>query len=216
MLVNKKTVLNENRVYVHVWWTEKSGKQIWFNWLSEAMFTLYWIDYRSTPKTVSDRPSVHIWPRWPITVPVTITSWNAPIPKVIHSISDSSLECSTLNVNDLFSRLVPFLERNLIIALLDLRVGLLLPDQSKYRSDMVWTAQLQTGPVWFNFPKHCSHCMRSIPELDRKSILYSVNIVWIWRVTSVIPGGQQDSCRVTPLSSEWCCDTLPSLSDVKG
>ena len=28
MLVNKKTVLNENRVRVHVRWTEKSGKQI--------------------------------------------------------------------------------------------------------------------------------------------------------------------------------------------
>ena len=35
MLVNKKTVLNENRACVHVQWTEKSGSQIWFNWLIE-------------------------------------------------------------------------------------------------------------------------------------------------------------------------------------
>ena len=30
--VNKKTVLNENLVRVHVRWTEKSGNQIGFNW----------------------------------------------------------------------------------------------------------------------------------------------------------------------------------------
>ena len=35
MLVNKKTVLNENRVRVHVRWTKKSGNQIWFDWLIE-------------------------------------------------------------------------------------------------------------------------------------------------------------------------------------
>ena len=35
MLVNKKTVLNENRACVHVRWTEKSSNQIWFDWLIE-------------------------------------------------------------------------------------------------------------------------------------------------------------------------------------
>ena len=35
MLVNKKTVLNENRACVHVRWTEKSGNQIWLDWLIE-------------------------------------------------------------------------------------------------------------------------------------------------------------------------------------
>ena len=68
---------------------------------------------------------------------MTITSWNAPIPKVIRSVSDSFLECSAPNVNDLFSGSAPFLERNLVVTLLDSRVCLLLPDQNKYRSDMV-------------------------------------------------------------------------------
>ena len=36
MLLNKKTVLNENRVRVHVRWTEKSGNQIWLDWLIES------------------------------------------------------------------------------------------------------------------------------------------------------------------------------------
>ena len=35
MLVNKKTVLNENRACIHVRWTEKSSNQIWFNCLTE-------------------------------------------------------------------------------------------------------------------------------------------------------------------------------------
>ena len=78
------------------------------------------IDYRSVPKTISDRPSVHIWPRQSGAIPVTITSWNALILKVIPSVSDSFLERSAPNVNDLFSGSPPFLERNLIIALLGL------------------------------------------------------------------------------------------------
>ena len=36
MLVNKKTVLNENRVCVHVRWTEKCGNRISFDWLIES------------------------------------------------------------------------------------------------------------------------------------------------------------------------------------
>ena len=36
MLVNKKIVLNETYVNVHVRWTEKSGNQIWFDWLIES------------------------------------------------------------------------------------------------------------------------------------------------------------------------------------
>ena len=36
MLVSKKTVSNENPVCVHVRWTEKSGNQIWFDWLIES------------------------------------------------------------------------------------------------------------------------------------------------------------------------------------
>ena len=35
MLVNKKTVLNESRVRVHIRWTEQSGNQICFDWLIE-------------------------------------------------------------------------------------------------------------------------------------------------------------------------------------
>ena len=44
---------------------------------------------------------------------------NAPIPKVIRSVSDSFLVRSAPNVNDLFSGSTPFLERNLVITLLD-------------------------------------------------------------------------------------------------
>ena len=36
MLVNKKTILNENRSRVQVRWIEKSGNQIWFDWLIES------------------------------------------------------------------------------------------------------------------------------------------------------------------------------------
>ena len=34
MLVNKRTVLNETNVCFHVRWTEKSGNQIGFDWLT--------------------------------------------------------------------------------------------------------------------------------------------------------------------------------------
>ena len=103
----------------------------------QIMFTLYRIDYHSATKTISDRPSVHIWHRRSGTIPVTTVSWNAPIRQVIHSVSDSFLERSTPNVNGLFSGSAPFLERNLIVTLLDSRVGLLLLDQNKYQSNMV-------------------------------------------------------------------------------
>ena len=36
MPVNKKTVLNENRVCIHARWTEKRGNQIRFDWLIES------------------------------------------------------------------------------------------------------------------------------------------------------------------------------------
>ena len=36
MLVNKRTVLSETYVSVHVRWTEKSGNQICFDWLIES------------------------------------------------------------------------------------------------------------------------------------------------------------------------------------
>ena len=36
MFVNKRTVLNQNCVSVHVRWIEKSGNQILFNWLIES------------------------------------------------------------------------------------------------------------------------------------------------------------------------------------
>ena len=45
--------------------------------------------------------------------------WNALIPKVIRSTSDSFLERSALNVNGLFSGSARFLERNLVIIVLD-------------------------------------------------------------------------------------------------
>ena len=36
MLLSKETVLNANRVRVHVQWTEKSGNQISLDWLIES------------------------------------------------------------------------------------------------------------------------------------------------------------------------------------
>ena len=50
-------------------------------------------------------------------------TWNAPVPKVIHSISDSFLERSAPDVEGLLSGSIPFLERNLVISPLDLRLG---------------------------------------------------------------------------------------------
>ena len=54
---------------------------------------------------------------------MTIMTWNALIPKVIRSVSDSILERFAPNVNGLFSESAPFLERNLVITLLDSRLG---------------------------------------------------------------------------------------------
>ena len=54
---------------------------------------------------------------------VTIMTWNVPILKVIRHVSESFLKRSTPNVNRLFSRSAPFLERNLLITLLDSRLG---------------------------------------------------------------------------------------------
>ena len=53
---------------------------------------------------------------------MTIKTWNTPISKVIRSVSDSFLERSVPEVNGLFSRSAPFLERNLVITLLDARL----------------------------------------------------------------------------------------------
>ena len=61
---------------------------------------------------------------------------------------------------------------------LGLEARLLLPEQDKYRSGTVWTAQLPTRSVWFDFPEHCSHCIGSVSKPDWKSIRYSVNIAW--------------------------------------
>ena len=46
--------------------------------------------------------SVNIWSKWSGTIFVT-TTWNAPIPKVICSMSDSFLERSAPDVNGHFS-----------------------------------------------------------------------------------------------------------------
>ena len=73
----------------------------------QAIFTLYWIDNRGALKTIPDRP-----PCSQLTPLVrhnfcTIMSWNAPIPKVICSISDRFLEHSTSNVNGAVQSISP-------------------------------------------------------------------------------------------------------------
>ena len=119
-------------------------------------------------------------------------SSDTPIPKVIRSVSDSFLERSAPNVNDLymFSGLAPFLERESHYRSLGLEGRFAFT--MKINIDPIWceTAQLQTGPVRFDFPKHCSHCIGSIPKPDRKSIRYSMNIALI-------------TCCALFLKSDW-------------
>ena len=74
---------------------------------------------------------------------MTLTSWNPPIPKVIRSVSDSFLERSAPNVNDLFSGSAPVLERNLIISLLDSRTRGGTPILGHIRD---------VRPEWVSFP----------------------------------------------------------------
>ena len=108
---------------------------------------------------------------------VTIMTWNTPIPKVIRSVSDGFLERFALNVNGLFSGSAPFLERNLVIIVFDSSPGFFCQIKTnKEHMDPVLCEQLNYVSVRFNFPDHCSHCMGSLSEPDRKSILYSLNI----------------------------------------
>ena len=80
----------------------------------------------------------------PCTTPVMIRSWNVLILKVMRF-----LEGSGSSVNGLFSGLASFLERNLVIPLLDqLLLKRILPIQNNQYGTM-WTAQLQTVPVRF-------------------------------------------------------------------
>ena len=53
---------------------------------------------------------------------MTIMTWNAPIPKVIRSVSESFLEHSAPKVNRLFSGSAPLFELNLVIIVLDSRL----------------------------------------------------------------------------------------------
>ena len=106
-----------------------------------TMFTQNWIDNRSALKTIPDRPPVHTWHHRSGTIFVTITSWNAPIPKVIRSVSDRFLEPSASNVNSAV-QIGPVFGKESRYHSLGPEAGLLLRNQNKYRSGMVWTAQL--------------------------------------------------------------------------
>ena len=146
---------------------------------TEAIFTLYRIDYRSARKTVSDRPSVHIWPRQSGTIPVTITSWNAPIPNVIRSVSDSFLECSARSVNGQNLADRPHFWKGISLSLSWTR-GKVFSKQKQIWSISIRYSVNSSTPSRYDlvrFPwEHCS--IGSISELDRKSIRYSVNIAW--------------------------------------
>ena len=74
---------------------------------------------------------------------VTIMTWKAPIPKAIRSVSDSFLECSTLNVNGLFSGSAPVLERNLVVIVSDSSLGFFCQIKTETEHiDPVWCGLL--------------------------------------------------------------------------
>ena len=85
--------------------------------------------------------SVNIWSNWPDTIFV-----NAPIPKVICSVSDSFSECCAPDVNGVFSWL--FLERNLVITVLAWRLGFFCQtDTNMEHIHLVRCEQFSYGPV---------------------------------------------------------------------
>ena len=95
-------------------------------------------------------------------------SWNTPIPKVIRSVSDSFLERSALNVNWLLKS-APFLERNLVIIVLDKSLGFFCQIKTnKQHIDPVRCEQLNYSRFhgfWQSFVTigSCNHLMRIIP-----------------------------------------------------
>ena len=73
-------------------------------------------------------------------------TWNAPIPEVIQSISDSFLERSAPNVNGLFSGSALFLERNLVITILGSRLGFFCQTKANREDiNLAWCEQLNSG-----------------------------------------------------------------------
>ena len=143
------------------------------------MFTLYRINYQSAPKTISDSSSVHTWPNWSGTIFVTIIAWNASIPKVFRSISDSFLERSAI-VNGLVSEWTLFLEQNLVITLLDWRLDFFCQTYANMEHiDPVQCEKLNSGPVWYSaiwFPRALFTLYRIDFWTGPKISWYSVNI----------------------------------------
>ena len=104
---------------------------------SMAVFTLHWIDQPRAPKVLSSG-----------TIFVTIMTGNAPILKVVRSVSDSFLERSAPNVNVLFSGSVLFFGTESLYHSLGLEARFLLPNQNKYGAYRSGTCeQLNSGPV---------------------------------------------------------------------
>ena len=186
---------------------------------TEAMFTLYRIDYRSAPKTISDRPSVHIWPRRSGTVPVTITSWNAPIPKVIRSVSYSFLERSARSVNGQNLADRPHFWKGISLSLSWTRGKVSFAKRKQIWSISIRYSVNSSTPNRYDlvrFPwEHCSHCIGSISEPDGKSIRYSVNIAWAGQacikkyIWASLTSSKWDYCewRIFPDAEKIACIT---------
>ena len=75
--------------------------------------------------------------------------------QVIRSVPDSYLERPAPNVNGLFSRSVAFLGRNLVVTLLDLRLGVFWPTKTNtghidpLRCEQLNYVPVRSGPVRF-------------------------------------------------------------------
>ena len=108
-------------------------------------------------------------------------TWNASIPKKIHSVSDSFLECSASNVNRLFCGSAPFLEQNLVIILSDLRLGCLSQTKTIW-SILVWCEQLHSEPIKYDL------ISPSIVHIvsDRFPNRLKNRSVWTWHELSII------------------------------
>ena len=124
---------------------------------------------------------------------VTIMTSNTPIPKVIRSVLDSFMERSAPNVNGLLNESALLLKRNLVITLLESRLGFFCQTKTNMEHIYpVWCEQLNFRPVrfgsislsnvhigWIDFrsglkidPVWCEHSL-SISKMIHSNALHS-------------------------------------------
>ena len=135
-------------------------------------------------------------------VPYRIAFWNAQFP-----------------CEQPVQRIGPFLKRNRVIILSDLRQGSHCQTKTNMehtRSGTVWTVPLRIDQVWFDYPEQCAHCTGPISKLAQKS--FRVNIAWIVQYVVVWSYDYTVRC-IVPILLYWCHVigynfTMPRIQEV--